>query len=552
MPWRRVNIMKINLRLILLFVTLLVVINTTSVAKKPRINMNHDSCSADNGLNPARIIINLGSKQQTIQSFGASDCWTTKFIGKWNNVVKKNQIADYLFSMDVDRQGNPKGIGLTLWRFNIGAGSYEQGAASGIPDEFRREECFLDENNQYNWDKQAGQQWFLSAARARGVKKFLAFSVSPPIQFTKNNKAYGLGNSHLNLAEISKNAFADFLVSILKHFESIGTPFNYLSPFNEPQWNWGEKPSQEGTGATNNEIADFVRLLGPKMKAAGLATTICIGEANQWNSLDGNDKDGRGDQINQFFNKTSTNYIGNVPSLEHLISSHSYFTTCPDDNLISYRQHVADKQKAVDPTLGLWQSEFGILGNICDKLKGYPKNTGIDYGLYVAKVIHHDLTVANVTSWQWWLAVDTYNYSDGLVYINDLNGGYDLNSMKTDGLISDSKQLWCLGNYSRFVRPGMVRVNASLSDVTDPVLAAETQMVSAYKDAGLKQFVIVVVNMSTESKQYTVDMGASQPTGRTLDMYTTTVSKNLKKSTIPIGSITIEPRSVTTLTGCYQ
>lgn len=534
---------------------LLAITNTFGCTKKPASNNETSGC-VTGGNSPCvqadtRITIDMENERQTIHSFGASDCWTTKFVGKWNDVTKKNQIADYLFSMDNDQQGNPKGIGLTLWRFNIGAGSYEQGTNSGIPDEFRREECFLDPDNHYNWDKQAGQQWFLNAAKARGVQKFLAFAVSPPVQFTQNNLAYGLGNSQLNLMDGKKSAFADFMVNVLKHFESTGIPFNYLSPFNEPQWNWGEKPSQEGTGATNTEIADFIRLLGPRMKAAGLSTTICLGEANQWNSLNANNPDGRGDQINQFFNKNSANYIGDVPSMEHLISAHSYFTTCPGADLISYRKNVADKVKTVDPTLQLWQSEFGILGDICGQMNSYPKNTGIDYGLYVAKVIHHDLTVANVTSWQWWLAVDTYNYSDGLVYINDLSGGYDLNSIKTNGLVSDSKQLWCMGNYSRFVRPGMVRVSAGLSDIIDPVLATATQMVSAYKDVQSNQFVIVVINMGNESKKYTLDLGTTHATGSTLDAYTTTADKNLTKSTLPIAAITLEPRSVTTLIGHY-
>nr|WP_228084944.1 glycoside hydrolase [Mucilaginibacter sp. JRF] len=318
------------------------------------------------------------------------------------------------------------------------------------------------------------------------------------------------------------------MVSVAKHFASSGTPFNYLSPFNEPQWNWGEKPSQEGTGATNAEIAAFIRLLGPKIKAAGLATTIALGEANQWNSLDGNNSDGRGDQINQFFNANSANYVGSVPSMEYLISAHSYFTTCPNNDLITYRTNAFNKKNAVDPSLQMWQSEFGILGDICGQLSGYPKNTGIDYGLYVAKVIHHDLTIANVTSWQWWLAVDTYNYSDGLVYINDPAGGYDLAAMKTDGIVSDSKQLWCLGNYSRFIRPGMMRVNASLSDVNDPAAAADSFMVSAYKDAGKKQFAVVLINMTGNSKTYQFDITNFKP-GQDMISYTTSASKSLQK-----------------------
>ncbi|MBC7511241.1 MAG: hypothetical protein H7320_21230, partial [Ferruginibacter sp.] len=84
-----------------------------------------------------KISINLNDEKQTINSFGASDCWTTKFIDNWGDVTKRNKIADYLFSTDTLIDGSPKGIGLSLWRFNIGAGSYEQGSASGISDEWR-------------------------------------------------------------------------------------------------------------------------------------------------------------------------------------------------------------------------------------------------------------------------------------------------------------------------------------------------------------------------------------------------------------------------------
>jgi len=499
-----------------------------------------------------KIIINLRDEKQTISSFGASDCWTTKFVGKWANSTKKNQIADYLFSMDNDANGNPKGIGLSLWRFNIGAGSFEQGVASGIPDEYRREECFLNTDGTYDWTKQAGQQWFLAAAKSRGVQSFLGFSVSPPVQFTINNKAFGLADSRLNLKADKQGAFADFLVAVAKHFQSTGIAFNFISPFNEPQWNWGKTPSQEGTGATNNDIAQFVRVLGPKLQSAGVSAKIAIGEANQWNSLDANNGDTRGDQINQFFNASSSNYIGDVPALEHLLSAHSYFTTCPGSALVNYRQNAAKKRNAIAPSLQLWQTEFGILGDICGQANGYPRNLSIDYGLYIAKVVHCDLTIANVNSWQWWLAVNTYNYSDGLVYINDPAGGYDLNAMKRDGIIIDSKQLWCLGNFSRFIRPGMIRVDAGISDITDPVVASDSQMVSAYKNTATKQFVIVIINTSGREKRYTLDTNAIKLANTNIDVFTTSASKNLQKSTITTNKLALEGRSVTTLTGTYQ
>ena len=123
--------------------------------------------------------------------------------------------------------------------------------------------------------------------------------------------------------------------------------------------------------------------------------------------------------------------------------------------MVSVRQQVASAINQVDPALETWQTEFGILGNICDQYSGYPRNTGIDYGLYVAKVLHHDLTIANVSAWHWWLAMSPYDYSDALVYINAPSGEIDPSSSKKDGVVSDSKQLWSFGNFARFIRPGM-------------------------------------------------------------------------------------------------
>src|SRR5690606_18711658 len=127
---------------------------------------------------------------------------TTKNFGKWGDAQKKNHIADLLFSMDTAADGTPKGIGLSLWRFNIGAGSLEQGAASQIADEWRREECFLKPDGSYDWSKQQGAQWFLQAAKQGGVKYTLGFSLSAPVQMAKYGKAYnGSGGTTLNLQD---------------------------------------------------------------------------------------------------------------------------------------------------------------------------------------------------------------------------------------------------------------------------------------------------------------------------------------------------------------
>lgn len=477
------------------------------------------------------IRIGWNQEHQTMHSFGASDCWTAKFIGNWKNEQKKEQIADWLFSLDTLADGSPKGIGLSLWRFNIGAGSYEQGIASDIPDEWRREECFIDAKGKYDFKKQKGQQWFLNAARKRGVRYTLGFSIAPPVFWAKNGKAYnGTDHPAMNIQAGHLQRYADFMVKVTKHFK-----FDYLSPVNEPQWNWGkDRISQEGTQATNDEIAVLTKMLSKGLAKKRSKASVVIGEAGQWDFLYSKNEENRGDQVRQFFAPSSANYIAHLPNVSRVISSHSYFTTCPDDNMEAIRKRVAEAVAETDTALQTWQTEFGILGNICNVYRGGPRNTGIDYGLYVAKVMHYDITVANTSSWQWWLAMSPYDYSDALVYINDVNGNIQPANCKNDGQVLDSKQLWAMGNYARFVRPGMKRIAAEGVD-----------LVSAYKDENSGELVVVIVNTGDE-KQLQLDAAME---GGVVNAYTTSSTLNCKRSLMPAQHIVVPSKSIVTLTG---
>ena len=71
------------------------------------------------------IAINPNTKYQTIADFGASDCWTAEYVGRYFNDIQKNHAAEWLFSKDIESDGNPKGIGLSALRINRGADSAE-------------------------------------------------------------------------------------------------------------------------------------------------------------------------------------------------------------------------------------------------------------------------------------------------------------------------------------------------------------------------------------------------------------------------------------------
>ena len=516
-----------------------------------------DTCALAKAINAN---INLNQTFQTIHSFGASDCWGIKYIGKNWPEAKRSEIADLLFSKSFDGNGNPKGIGLSMWRTNIGAGSYEQGAASNISSDWRREECYLNADGSYNWAKQSGNRWFAKAAKDRGVENLLAFTISPPVSMTKNGYAFGGGGTEkgkLNLQPDKTAAFADFLTEVVKHYNQEGIPVQYLSPINEPQWDWiadaSGKASQEGSSATNEEFSGLIKAIDQKITSKTLSVKIAAGETAAMNYMyqTVNDNPLRSDVVNYFWNAGSAGYIGNLPSVEKAISGHSYFAQSTVTNLISNRTALQNKISSTNPNLNFWQSEYCILGYE-DNTAGNGRDLGIASALYIARVIHTDLALANAASWSWWLSVSPSDYKDGLVYVSDLAGNMgELDATKSDGLIYKSKMLWAMGNFSRFIRPGMKRVSASLDGYSNPEEAAKNLMISAYKDEINKQVVVVVVNMTNDSRN--INLSNINFASGGVKSYTTSGSKDLSYAPVSnVSKIAIDAKSVVTLVGSYQ
>jgi O-glycosyl hydrolase len=522
----------------------------------PCIYYGVDTCAANKTI---KATLNLNQTYQTIHSFGASDCWGIKYIGKNWPDVKKNEIADLLFTKAFDASGNPRGIGLSMWRSNIGAGSYEQGLSSNISSDWRREEGFLNADGTYNWTKQGGNRWFLKAAKDRGVENLLVFSISPPVSLTKNGYAFGpdgVEKGKLNLQAGKMDAFTDFLTEVVKRYQSEGIPIKYLSPVNEPQWDWtanaSGKASQEGSAATNEELTNLIKGIDQKITAKNLPVKIAATETASLNFLYENVSGypGRSDVVDYFWNSGSSGYIGNLASVEKAILGHSYFSQPNSATLISNRVSLQSKISAVNPGLDFWQSEYCILSGE-DNTEGNRRDLGIDAALYIARVIHTDLALANAASWSWWLGVSPSDYKDGLVYVSDLAGNMgELESTKTDGLIHKSKMLWAVGNFSRFIRPGMKRVSASLDNYFNAEETSKSLMISAYKDETLKQLVVVVINMLTTSAS--INLSGSYFSTSPIKSYTTSASKELSYSTVSdLSKVEVEPRSIITLVGGY-
>jgi O-glycosyl hydrolase len=466
---------------------------------------------------------------QTTRNFAASDAWACQFAGNWPD-EKKNAMADWLFSMDTFPNGDPKGIGLSMWRFNIGAGSTEQKDSSGIKDPWRRAPAFPVKKGEKISPELQGQLWFLQAAQKRGVKQFLGFYNSPPVWLTTNGKAFATAGK-CNIDSSSFIAFADYTINVINGIKkSTGINFNYLAPVNEPQWDWSDG-GQEGCPYNNAEISNLVKKFNSSFLKNGITTKILISESGHLGYLlEDGDKPGKGKQVHDFFNPSSPLYVGNLPSVTNAIASHSYFSTSPLKDAISLRNKI---KTSVDSNKGLeyWQSEYCILGDNDGEIKGEKRDLGMDAALYTARVINTDLTEANAAAWQWWTAISAYDYKDGLIYI-DKN--------QTDGNIYDSKMLWTLGNYSRFVRPGMKRMKADYNNAKD-------FYVSAFFNGTNREIVFILVNASNDDKLVSLESAHAKHNYKKMTLYKTDSKENLGKHAFAGNEINIPAKTIVTI-----
>ncbi len=439
---------------------------------------------------PVRDVIDVDREHQVIDNFGASDAWSMQKLGTWS-LENRSKVADLLFSQT-------EGIGLSCWRFNIGAGVNPQ-----ITNPWRTAETFETSEGHYDWTRQAGERWFLAAARARGVPQFLAFANSPPGRMTRNGLTFcNKGGDTTNLKPGYEGQYARYLVDILEHFrtnadESQRIEFADISPVNEPQWNWAGH-SQEGNRAGNDDIKRILQSLHAELEQRNCPTRIAALESgslpDMW-QLDAKStatwKAFYGNYIDAFVGDPAIR-----PLLSGRISYHDYGSDRIAGELVEHRTRLGQKIRQ-HPGCKLWMSEYCILTGSEGK-GGNGRDLTMKTALEVARIIHLDLTLAGVSAWQWWTAVSGVNFKDGLIYTDWKKAG-------DEETIYPARLLWALGNYSRFVRPGMRRVEMAVQDHS-----ISGVMGSAYKDEMKRRVVAVYINMSTVDQSRQVDFNLGQ------------------------------------------
>ena len=197
-------------------------------------------------------------------------------------------------------------------------------------------------------------------------------------------------------------------------------PHVAVAPINEPQWKWGEKRrTQEGCHYTPAEAAAVIRAVIEESERRKTGFRIEAPESGAW-------KETLAYAQAMFADPVINRHIDEI-------AIHSYWTDQPT------------KRKSADALREKFPDKLFAMTEFCQMKGGH--DLGIDSAIEMAEVIHDDLTIGGVVSWQWWLGVASGGYKDGLLYAHP----------KTQ-TIEPTKRLWALGNYSRFVRPGATRV----------------------------------------------------------------------------------------------
>lgn len=490
--------------------------------------------AVENNHNTGKTVLDTAVTYQTMYGFGASACWWSQDVGTWEN---HEEILSYLYDGE-------KGIGLNIYRYNLGAGSKGD---EHIQTENRGTECFLNTDGTYDFSKDAAAQICLADAKrlAGDDLRVTLFCNSAPVSMTKNGAGYGapLHSENdpwvTNLDAENYGAFVDYCYNSAAYFLNSGYRVTDVSPINEPQYSWAAWYNEDGSYSVNQEGCHF-----SKTEAAALYDTM-IQRFNE------SDLEAKGCKISMFESGSAEGKgsscaayldcaLGKGPkyvfknqklrSYFDTVSLHSYWSSAETKRQAA--AYLADKYSNYDVVCTEYcqmtnDENTGVFDLISKEENGTNGMT-IAYGTAMAQVIVDDLTILNAKEWDWWLGCSYGVYPDGLVYINADNH----KEIKT------SKRLWCLGNFSKFIDEGAVRVACSSG--------VDTLSCCAFVNTDGSTVVVYVNNTDTDAE--TVLSCA-----KNYSVYTTSAIYNLEKTAVgTAGDVTVSVPAKSVVTVVIQ
>ena len=451
-PQRSIGIMRIG-------IVLLVVLISGIVATRQAPVVHAQSTNT--------IALNANTTYQTIDGFGTAE------VAPWSNTLynmssaQQQQILDLLF--------NPtNGAGLSMYRFEIGAGvTYDN-----IPD------FTIEPNNPgspsatpaYTWDNSADRQvWVAQQAQQRGVSTIYGDAWSAPAYMKDNNNVYGLGSL---CGEVScssgdwRQAYANYLLQYVKDYKSDGVNLNEIGFDNEP----GQGSAYQSMSWSSAQLTDFVKILGSTLNSGGVSTRVaCCDEVGYNNSSTA---------VNSIMaDSTAASDLG-------VATVHAY----SNGGVVSPITSASNGGKHT------WESEYTCVFDTWNTLY----SSGDCPGRSWSDNIYNTLNNGVSAYFDWIGAGDTHTDNEDLIHITG-SSSYQVSS-----------RLWVMGNYSRYVRPGAVRIGANSGD--------GNMLVTAFKNTD-GSYALVVDNHESSPVPTTISLPAL--TSGTATPYVTNDSEGL-------------------------
>ena len=397
---------------------------------------------------------------QTMESFGTSGAWWAQYVGGFTEQTKEKGVStrEAVAGLLFDRQ---RGIGLTNYRFNLGAGSKESG--KGVYwDEYRRAASLEHTPGRYDFDRDRHAVWFLKKAVSLGVEEVVLFCNSPLERLTDNGSAQMTPGKKSNIRPENYRPFAVYCMDIAERFLQDGIPVRVISPINEPQWDW--ESGQEGCHYEPKEMRALYRVFAEELEKRPALKEVSLGgpESGEWK--------GRAEEYTEAILRDDV-----LRRHFKSIDNHSYWSDARD------KERFRTWMDETYPDVKLRMSEW------CEMVNG--SDVSMDSALCLARVLAEDLRILDVVSWQNWVAAAPGGYRDGLVYINRETQEY-----------CETKRLWSFGNFSRFVRPGYVRIGIT-GDNEEQEKLLPTAFVGG-NETGERELVMVFVNEGEEERGF--------------------------------------------------
>ena len=393
---------------------------------------------------PTPVTVDFGTTYQTIRGFGGSTAW----LGQMPSAV-----ATALFSPT-------SGLGLTILRVRIDPEGLPGGSGKyGMPYE----------TSQWDYELTNGQE----AVAANPNAIVFASPWTPPylwklngttttVDGTSYNEAFNATCSegtdycggYLNPTNYAD--YANYLEDFVKFFNSNSGGINLyaISMQNEPE----ENVTYESCVWTPQQMDTWVAGNASTITSDKYSTKLIMPESDIFNPVDA---------------ATALN-DSNAEGLISIIGGHIY-QVLSGGSIVPYSIPAGDSPKE------LWMTEFGPLSTATP--------TWAEAVTTYAQSIHNSMVTGQYNAYVWW----------GIFGAPTAAG--------TWGLVDNSGNPtvfgYMIGQYSKFIQPGYVRVSATANPLSGV-------FVSAYTNSTPSHYVIVAINSNTssESLSFTLNNGS--------------------------------------------